>query len=84
MDQPISPKERAELAEKCGVSDQYLYQCMTGRRDMDATQASILERTTEGRLKRWMLRRDWLVTWPELAGAEGAPKPRSKSHQPGA
>jgi len=73
MDAQITPKERAELAERAGVNEQYLYQCLSGRRDMDATQASIVERKTEGRIRRWQLRRDWHVTWPELVGAEGAP-----------
>jgi DNA-binding transcriptional regulator YdaS (Cro superfamily) len=73
MDAQISPKERAELAEKSGVNEQYLYQCLSGRRNMDATQASVVESKTEGRIRRWQLRRDWNVTWPELVGADGAP-----------
>lgn len=78
MEAPITPKERAELAEKVGLSEQYLYQCLEGKRDMDATQASIAEKKTGGRLRRWLLRRDWAVTWPELVGSPGAPRAPSK------
>jgi DNA-binding transcriptional regulator YdaS (Cro superfamily) len=81
MEQPITPKERAELAEKCGVNDQYLYQCLSKRRDMDATQAALCERDSGGRLRRWMLRRDWHVTWPELVGTDGAPTPVADQQQ---
>jgi DNA-binding transcriptional regulator YdaS (Cro superfamily) len=74
MEHPITPKERAELAEQCGINEQYLYQCLSGKRDMEAKQASVCERDTGGRLRRWMLRQsDWHVTWPELVGADGAP-----------
>lgn len=81
MDEPITPKERIELARKSGVNEQYLYQCLSGRRDMDATQASIVERETEGRIRRWQLRRDWNVTWPELVGIAGAPAVQQPTSQ---
>lgn len=84
MDAQITPKERAELAKKSGVNEQYLYQCLSGRRDMDATQASIVERETERRIRRWQLRRDWDVTWPELVGSEGAPPAPATQTQQGA
>lgn len=71
----FTAKERAELAAIAHVSEQYLYQCISGRRDMDATEASRVERVTGGRLKRWHLRKDWAETWPELVGVEGAPAP---------
>lgn len=75
----FTAKERAELAGLAAISDQYLYQCLTGRRDMDATEASRVERATAGRLRRWHLRRDWASTWPELIDAEGAPGPVTKA-----
>ena len=75
----LTAKERAELADLVSISDQYLYQCITGRRDMDATEAARVERVSGGRLRRWHLRRDWADTWPELVGAFGAPQPMAKS-----
>ena len=72
MEQPITPKERVELAAKLGLNEQYLYQCLAGKAEMDATRAAVCERDSGGRLRRWMLRRDWHVTWPELVGTEGA------------
>lgn len=70
----ITPKERAELANMAGCSEQFLYQCLTGRKSMDAKEAVRVERATGCRLRRWQLRtKDWHETWPELIGAEGAP-----------
>lgn len=35
---------------------------------------AMLERLTNGRVRRWALRKDdWHRIWPELAGVEGAP-----------
>jgi DNA-binding transcriptional regulator YdaS (Cro superfamily) len=70
----ISPKERSELARIAGVNEQYLYQCLSRRRDMDATLASKVEELTKKRLRRWDLRRDWYETWPELRRLKGAPE----------
>lgn len=72
MDIPDSV-ERQAIAKRAGLNSAYLYQCVTRRRDMDARKAAELERTTAGRLRRWHLRRDWHIVWPELVGAEGAP-----------
>lgn len=69
----IDPAERQVIADKAGLNAQYLYQCMTRRRDMDALQAAMLERISEGRVRRWHVRRDWHLVWPELIGSEGAP-----------
>lgn len=57
------------------MNSQYLYQCLTRRRDMDARLAAQLESLTGGRVRRWHLRRDWAIVWPELVGADGAPPP---------
>lgn len=76
MTMPIelpAPAERQAIAQRAGLNAQYLYQCLTRRRDMDARQAVDLERASDGRLKRWHVRRDWHLIWPELIGAEGAP-----------
>lgn len=70
----ISAQERAALAQRVRVNEQFLYQCLTGRRCMDAREAVRVERESAGRVLRWQLRqRDWHEIWPELAGTEGYP-----------
>ncbi len=49
------------------MSSQYLYQCLTGRRDMDAADAVRVELLTGGAIQRTELRRDWILIWPERA-----------------
>lgn len=76
----ITPKERAELATLAGINEQYLYQCLSGRRDMGAAEAVRVEQVTGRRLRRWHLRpADWHQIWPELIGAEGAPPPTQQA-----
>jgi DNA-binding transcriptional regulator YdaS (Cro superfamily) len=82
MSNEISPSERRELAEATGLNEQYLYQCLTGRRDLDAAEAARVERETSGRLRRWMLRRDWQSVWPELVGTEGSPSVDASTSTP--
>ena len=70
----ITPKERVRFAEMAGVSEQYLYQCLTGRASMEAKEAARVERATERGLRRWHLRtKDWHEVWPELIDVEGRP-----------
>lgn len=74
MSTQLAVADRKRLAERLGLSEPYLYQCLTGRRDMDPGEAMSLEIRSGGELKRWSLRqRDWFRIWPELIGAEGAP-----------
>jgi DNA-binding transcriptional regulator YdaS (Cro superfamily) len=74
MEDAISPRERAEIAAAVDVDEQYLYQCLVGRKDMKPKEAVRVERQSGGRLRRWHLRQsDWHQTWPELIGTEGAP-----------
>ncbi len=70
---PVTPSERQELAGQLGLSEQYLYQCMTARRDLDAAMARRLEVLSNGRIRVWNVRRDWHHIWPELVGTQGAP-----------
>lgn len=71
----ITAAERKELAELVGSDEQYLYQCLTGRKAMKPEEAVRIERASSGRLRRWHLRpNDWPRIWPELIGAEGAPE----------
>lgn len=74
MFESIDAPERREIAASVGVDEQYLYQCLTGRKDMRTNEAVRVERESNGRLRRWDLRRnDWWEHWPELVGADGAP-----------
>ncbi len=67
----ITAAERIQLADSLGINEQYLYQCLTGRRSMEPAQAVIVERASEGKVTRRMLRRDdWHEVWPELVAAE--------------
>jgi DNA-binding transcriptional regulator YdaS (Cro superfamily) len=68
MSKQITPERRRQLAELIGVDEQYLYQCLTGRRDMNPGRARELEAQTEGELTRAMLcQKTYAVIWPELA-----------------
>lgn len=70
----LTATERIVVAQELEMSEQYLYQCLSGRRAMDPAQAVRIERHLEGRVRRWQLRqRDWHLIWPELIGADGAP-----------
>lgn len=74
MNTEISPVRRAELAELHELNDPYLYQCLSGRKEMNAAEAVRIEKLTGGEIKRWMLRgRSWHLIWPELIGADGVP-----------
>lgn len=73
MTSQISPETRRELAAKVGVHEQYLYQCLTGRRDMNPAEARRVEDETSGVLSRQMLcQKTWKGIWPELADKEAA------------
>lgn len=78
MTSQITPEIRRALAAKVGVHEQYLYQCLTGRRDMNPTEARRIEDATKGQLTRQMLcQRTWLGIWPELAKPRKAKQPAS-------
>ena len=68
MSKQITPNERRALAAQLGINEQYLYQCLTGRRDMNPAEALRLERESEGALTRQMLcQKTYRGIWPELA-----------------
>jgi DNA-binding transcriptional regulator YdaS (Cro superfamily) len=70
MNTQITPDERRQLAEKVGINEQYLYQCLTGRREMSASEAVRVEMASDGRLTRQMLcQESWQSIWPELVEA---------------
>ena len=71
MNTQITPDERRQLAEKVGMSEQYLYQCLTGRREMSAWEAVRIEQESQGRVSRKMLcQGSWQSIWPELVEAK--------------
>ena len=71
METTITPERRRKLAADIGVHEQYLYQCLTGRRDMNPAEARRAEDVTEGELTRKALcQRTWRGIWPELAEPE--------------
>jgi DNA-binding transcriptional regulator YdaS (Cro superfamily) len=70
MNTQITPDERRQLAEKVGMNEQYLYQCLTGRREMSASEAVRIEQESQGRVSRKMLcQGSWQLIWPELVEA---------------
>ena len=70
----MSASERRAIADELHLSEQYLYQCLTGRKLMRPEEAVRIEKDSGGRLRRWDLRQsDWHLIWPELIGKEGAP-----------
>lgn len=72
----LSPEERRELARLAAVNEQYLYQCLTGRRDMNPGEARRVESAVNGRIMRWHIcQKTWHRIWPELIGTDGAPDP---------
>lgn len=74
MDKLPSPTERKRLAELAGINEQFLYQCLTGRGTLSASEAVRVEEATNFELRRWDLRpKDWFDIWPELINARGAP-----------
>lgn len=75
MPKQVLPAERRRIAEKVGVNEQYLYQCLTGRRDMNPAEARRIEDEINGELMRWDLcQSTWRGIWPELVDMPGAPK----------
>ena len=79
MPTPLKPAERRALAEQFGLNEQYLWQCLAGKRDMNPTTARRLEDESGGRLRRQELcQKTWRGIWPELLPA-AAPKRAKKA-----
>ena len=74
MNQIFSIAERRSLAQLAGIGDPYLYQCLSGRREMGAIEAMRVERATNARLRRWhVCPKTWHLIWPELRKHKLAP-----------
>lgn len=71
MSKQLSTEDRKRLAAATGIDEQYLYQCLTGRRDMNPERARKVETDTGGELTRQMLcQKSYAGIWPELATPE--------------
>lgn len=66
----FSRNDRKAWAEKLGVNEQYLYQCLSGRRDMGPIEARRIETQSGGALTRQMLcQKTYAGIWPELVAS---------------
>lgn len=73
MSNDITPSERRRIAELVGLNEQYLYQCLTGRREMNPVEAVRVERESEGAVTRQMVcQKTYAGIWPELAFAQSS------------
>ncbi|AVQ81685.1 hypothetical protein [Variovorax sp. PMC12] len=73
MAKQFTPDERKRLSAMTGIDEQYLYQCLTGRRDMNPTAAVKAEKDSKGELTRQQLcQKTYAGIWPELAEAKAA------------
>lgn len=68
----IAASDRHRLAEAIGVNEQYLYQCLTGRRSFPVERVMPIESAARrlgipGLTRREMRPNDWALHWPELA-----------------
>jgi DNA-binding transcriptional regulator YdaS (Cro superfamily) len=65
----------ARLAEAMGVSPAFVSQIVMRSRPAPAEHCVVIERESGGAVRRWEVRpSDWHRIWPELIGAEGAPR----------
>lgn len=85
MDKKSLPtSRRKELCKQHGLSDDYVYQCLAGIKNMATDEAVRIERLTNGEISRSMLRRnDYWLHWPDLPAPEGVEEP-SHATQEGA
>jgi DNA-binding transcriptional regulator YdaS (Cro superfamily) len=79
----ISLERRKAIAAQLGMSEAYLYQCLTGWRDMNPARAREIEALTDKEITRQMLcQKTWRGIWPELASEHGDAPPVSASDAP--
>lgn len=75
MSTNFTPETRRRLAGMLGITEQFLYQCLTGRREMDPADAMRAEEVTSKELRRWhLVSKRWHRIWPDLKKAKGAPE----------
>ena len=70
-----TPGAQAALAKKTKIHAPLLSVWASFKRETPIDRCTLLERETDGAVKRWDLRpHDWYLHWPELVGADGAPE----------
>jgi len=71
MTNEITPSERRRIASLVGLNEQYLYQCLTGRREMNPAEAVRVERESDGAITRQMVcQKTYAGIWPDLVEPE--------------
>jgi len=70
---PLSTQQRTELAQRAGTSFLHLRNVAFSSKKCGIPLAVALERETGGVVRRWDLRDDWALLWPELVGLPDAP-----------
>lgn len=66
----MTAAERQRVAAAVGLDEQYLYQCLSGRRAVPIHHCLPIEQATDGRVSRRDLRpKDWHRIWPDLVAA---------------
>lgn len=74
MAKQFPPEDRRRIAAKVGVNEQYLYQCLTGRREMGPVEAVRIQRESDHEVRVWdVCHKTWALIWPHLIGTDGAP-----------
>ncbi|MEJ7932549.1 Cro/CI family transcriptional regulator [Ramlibacter sp. AN1015] len=62
---------RQAFAEKLGVPAPLVSQWANGDRPVPIERCVQIETATDGKVRRWDLRADWLQIWPELERRKG-------------
>ena len=75
----LAPDAREAFAESCLTSVGHLRNVGNGYRTCGTDLAVLIERKSDLAVRRWELRDDWFLHWPELIGAEGAPPIEAKA-----
>ncbi len=67
MDPKFTPEVRRRIAAQVSIDVAYLYQCLSGRRDIDPTEAVRIERESGGFVTRFdVCKKRGTQIWPEL------------------
>ena len=70
-----SDEARTAFAERCETSAGHLRNVSYGQKSLSPASCVLVDVESGGAVRRWHLRPDdWHRIWPELIGAEGAPK----------
>lgn len=78
----LTTQQRLEVADKCGIGTDYLYQVLTRRKIPSAELSVSIEKATLGVIGRRDLRPDdWHRIWPELDGKSAHAQKRERKKQ---